>query len=126
MNAGQIALIVFQTVLSVFVGIVGWSIKNTLGTIREDINKNADDVKRLDEKQTSAVEKLDVKQTAAIDQVKTDLNNLKSDLPFVYVTREDYIRTMNNVDKQMTTIDGKLDRLLIQGQGGGTANGYHG
>ena len=115
MNAGQIALIVFQTVLSVFVGIVGWSIKNTLGTIREDINKNA-----------AAVEKLDVKQTAAIDQVKTDLNNLKSDLPFVYVTREDYIRTMNNVDKQMTTIDGKLDRLLIQGQGGGTANGYHG
>lgn len=104
MDAGQIALIVFQTVLSVFVAVVGWSIKSTLGTIRDNIKKNAEDI-----------EKNDVKQTAAVEQVKTDLNNLKSDLPFVYVTREDYIRTMNNVDKQMTTIDGKLDRLLSKG-----------
>ena len=101
MNAGQIASIIFQIVLTAFVTVVGWSFKSTLQTIRDDIKKNADDI-----------EKVDVKQTAAVEQVKTDLNNLKSDLPFVYVTREDYIRTMNNVDKQMTTIDGKLDRLL--------------
>lgn len=104
MDAGQIALIIFQTILTIAVAVIGWSIKSTLGSIRDDIKENADDI-----------EKLDVKQTTAVEQVKTDLNNLKSDLPFVYVTREDYIRTMNNVDKQMTVMDGKLDRLLSKG-----------
>lgn len=108
MDAGQIAQIIFQFALTVVVGVVGWSIKNTLGTIRENIRKNADDI----QKNAEDLKEADRKQTAAVEKVRTELSDLKSDLPFVYVTREDYLRTMNNVDKQMTTIDGKLDRLL--------------
>lgn len=115
MDAGQIAQIIFQAALTIVVGVVGWSIKSTLGTIRGDIQQNADSIEKLDGKQTAAIQKLDEKQTAAVEKVRTELSDLKSDLPFVYVTREDYIRTMNNVDKQMTTIDGKLDRLLSKG-----------
>ena len=47
-----------------------------------------------------------------MERMKEKFDDLKSDLPFVYVTREDYVRTMNNVDKQMSDINGKLDRLL--------------
>lgn len=41
---------------------------------------------------------------------KVALNDLKSDLPLIYVTREDFIRVSNNIDQ-------KLDRLLYQQRG---------
>jgi hypothetical protein len=104
MDASQIISMVFQVTLTLVVGLIGWSVKNTVGPIKENIKKNADNL-----------EKQDAKQTAAVEKVQSQLNDLKSDLPFVYVTREDYIRTMNNVDKQMTIMDGKLDRLLSKG-----------
>lgn len=115
MDAGQIAQILFELAITIILGVVGWSIKSTLGTIREDIQSNSDSIEKNDEKQTAAVQRLDEKQTAAVDKVRSELSDLKSDLPFVYVTREDYIRTMNNMDKQMTSMDGKLDRLLSKG-----------
>jgi len=37
--------------------------------------------------------------------VEEKLNDLKADLPLIYVTREDYIRIMNRVED-------KLDQLL--------------
>lgn len=101
MDVSQIISMVFQIILTLVVGLIGWSVKSTIGPIKESIKKNSEDL-----------EKQDVKQMAAVEKVQSQLNDLKSDLPFVYVTREDYIRTMNNVDKQMTSMDGKLDRLL--------------
>ncbi len=44
-------------------------------------------------------------------RIDKDLADLKSDLPFIYVTREDYIRHMN-------AFENKLDRIydrLVQG-----------
>ena len=40
------------------------------------------------------------------------LNDLKADLPLIYVTREDYIRVMNRVED-------KLDQILYGGKAKG-------
>lgn len=51
------------------------------------------------------LEEADKKNAADIREVSKELNDLRSDLPLIYVTREDYIRIMNRVED-------KLDKLL--------------
>ena len=54
------------------------------------------------------LEKADEQNKAKIEAVEEKLNDLKADLPLVYVTREDYIRVMNRVED-------KLDQILYGG-----------
>jgi uncharacterized membrane protein YcgQ (UPF0703/DUF1980 family) len=56
-------------------------------------------------KTLSGLEEADKKNAQEIEKVKDNLNDLKADLPLIYVTREDYIRIMNRVEN-------KLDQLL--------------
>ena len=65
------------------VGALTFFIKKTLTTLEEADKKNATQIEKVEEK----------------------LNDLKADLPLLYVTREDYIRIMNRVED-------KLDQLL--------------
>ena len=65
------------------VGALSFFIKKTLTTLEEADKKNATQIEKVEEK----------------------LNDLKADLPLLYVTREDYIRIMNRVED-------KLDQLL--------------
>ncbi len=58
------------------------------------------------------LEKTDEQNKAKIEAVEEKLNDLKADLPLVYVTREDYIRVMNRVED-------KLDQILYGGQAKG-------
>jgi hypothetical protein len=44
------------------------------------------------------------KNETEIAQVKRELNDLKSDLPFIYTTREDFIRFTNNIEKKLDKI----------------------
>ncbi|MDL2288285.1 hypothetical protein LJC32_02770 [Oscillospiraceae bacterium OttesenSCG-928-F05] len=90
MEAGQIVMFIIQTVTTIVIALIGWGVKNTLSGIKGTISQNAADIRRIDK----------------------DINDLKNDLPFVYTTREDFIRSLNNVDKQMHDINGKLDRIL--------------
>lgn len=64
-------------------------------------------------KTLSTLEDADKKNAADIREVSKELNDLKSDLPLIYVTREDYIRIMNRVED-------KLDKLLY---GAGVSKG---
>ena len=56
-------------------------------------------------KTLAGLENADQQNTDHIERVEEKLNDLKSDLPLVYVTREDYIRTMNRIED-------KLDQIL--------------
>ena len=56
-------------------------------------------------KTLSTLEEADKKNATQIEKVEEKLNDLKADLPLLYVTREDYIRIMNRVED-------KLDQLL--------------
>lgn len=53
----------------------------------------------------SSLEEADRKNAAEIEKVKTDLNDLKSDLPLIYALREDFIRVIGN-------FEGKIDQLI--------------
>jgi hypothetical protein len=51
----------------------------------------------------TAADKANADKIAAVEH---DLNDLKADLPLLYVTREDFIRIMNRVED-------KLDKILF-------------
>ena len=92
---------VFSFLSTLIVGALAYFMKRTLDSYQKADEMNAADIKEVDKKHTEEVEKL-----------KTQINELKSDLPLVYVLREDFIRTLNNVDKQMSDINVKLDKIL--------------
>lgn len=83
MEWSAIVTFVFQTVITVLIGAVGWGIKNAINELKDKAKKNEASITELNEK----------------------FNDLKADLPLVYVLREDFIRVLNNVDM-------KLDKLL--------------
>ena len=60
-----------------------------------------------------SLEDADKKNAEKIEKLEKSYNDLKADLPLLYVTREDYIRIMNRVED-------KLDQLLY---GRGNAKG---
>ena len=55
-------------------------------------------------KTLSSLENADKKNAERIEKVEERLNDLKADLPLVYVTREDYIRVMNRVEDKLAHI----------------------
>lgn len=55
-------------------------------------------------KTLATLEETDRKESDRIDKVEEKLNDLKADLPLVYVTREDYIRVMNRVEDKLDQI----------------------
>lgn len=92
MVGSEILMYGLQLVTTIVLGLVSWSIKSAISDIKDALKKNSDE----------------------IEKVKKELSELKSDLPFVYVLREDFIRSLNNVDKSMSDMNGKLDRILQQ------------
>lgn len=90
MEGSQILMFALQTITTLVIALIGWGVKSAISDMKDAIKKNAFD----------------------IEKVKTELSELKSDLPLVYVLREDFIRTLNNVDKQMGDMNGKLDKIL--------------
>ncbi len=94
MDGATIAMFVFQTVITAIVGIAAWGVKNAIGEIKAAITK---------------LETSDKENAAEIAKVRGELNDLKADLPLIYVTREDFIRVSNNIDR-------KLDKLLYRGE----------
>ena len=94
MDGATIAMFVFQTIITAIIGVAAWGVKNAIGEIKAAISK----------RETS-----DKENAAEIAKVRCELNDLKADLPLIYVTREDFIRVSNNIDH-------KLDKLLYRGE----------
>lgn len=92
---------ILQTITTLAIGAIAFFLKGTMNDIKEGIKQN--DLK---------VKELDVRLSKDIEDLKDELHDLKSDLPFVYVLREDFIRSLNNVDSKMNNMDNKLDKLL--------------
>ena len=59
-------------------------------------------------KTLSCLEEADKRNEAKIEKVEKDLNDLKADLPLIYVLRDDFVRIMNRVEE-------KLDKLIYSG-----------
>lgn len=83
MDFATIINTVASVICTIVVSLLTFFLKKTLSNLEEADKKNAQDIKDLDSK----------------------FNDLKADLPLLYVTREDYVRVMNRVED-------KLDQLL--------------
>ncbi len=94
MDGATIAMFVFQTIITAIIGVAAWGVKNAISEIKGAITK---------------LEATDKDNAAEIAKVRGELNDLKADLPLIYVTREDFIRVSNNIDQ-------KLDKLLYRGE----------
>lgn len=77
-------------ICTLVVGALSFFIKRTLSSLEGNDQKNAEEIKNL----------------------RKEVNDLKADLPLIYVTREDFIRIMNRVED-------KLDLLLYSSPGKG-------
>lgn len=85
---------IIQTGFTIMLGAVTFFLKKTLSDISAsmiDIKKDVQEIERENENK--------------YEQLSKEFNNFKSDLPLIYVTREDYIRQMNTVEQ-------KLDKML--------------
>ena len=94
MDGATIAMFVFQTVITAIIGVASWGVKNAIGEMKSAITK---------------LEAADKENADDIAAVRSELDDLKADLPLVYVVREDFIRVSNNIDS-------KLDKLLYRMQ----------
>lgn len=94
MDGTTIAMFAFQTVITAIIGVASWGVKNAIGEMKSAITK---------------LEAADKKNADDIAAVRSELGDLKADLPLVYVVREDFIRVSNNIDS-------KLDKLLYRMQ----------
>ena len=88
---------IIQLATTSLIGVFGFFVKGTMNKIETGIKDNDLKIKEVNNDVT---------------QLRTELNDLKADLPFVYTLREDFIRSLNNVDTKMNNIDGKLDKLI--------------
>lgn len=93
MDGATIAMFVFQTVITAIIGVAAWGVKNAIGEMKAAV---------------SELKAADKKNAEEIAAVRTELGDLKADLPLIYTTREDFIRVSNNIDQ-------KLDKLLYMG-----------
>ena len=96
------------------VGALTYFIKKTLVSLEEADKRNAADIREEERKREQ-----DIKDLSG------QLNDLKSDMPLVYTLREDFIRSMNSVDHNMSELGQKLDRVLnlISSQQAGRKDG---
>ena len=94
MDGATIAMFVFQMVITAIIGVAAWGVKNAIGEMKAAV---------------SELKEADKKNAEEIAAVRTELGELKADLPLVYTTREDFIRVSNNIDS-------KLDKLLYRMQ----------
>ncbi len=103
---------IMQTITLLALGAISYFIKGAMSDIKKGIAAN--DLR---------VKELDLKHTQNYSALKDELNDLKSDLPLIFVLKEDFIRTLNNVEGKIGNIDTKIDQLIRMNLQRGDKNG---
>lgn len=103
---------IVESVAACGVGVIAFFLKNQLSGIQKSIEQNSMDIQNQTEKINQRIDEVEKKSKEDVDSVREELNNLKADMPLVYTLREDFIRTLNNVESKMGNIDTKIDKLL--------------
>ena len=90
---------ILQTITLAGIGVIAYFMKTTMANI-------ADSIKHANQRIDTMEEKFGKKHEA----LEKELNDLKSDLPFVYVLREDFIRVANSIEKKLDNIQSWLQK----------------
>ena len=91
---------ILQAATMIGIGIIGYFLKTTVAELKEQIKASSKKVLDVEDK-----------LNGKLDALGKELDDLKSDLPFIYVTREDFIRAMNNVGTNFDKVGEKLDKI---------------
>lgn len=91
---------ILQAATMIGIGIIGYFLKTTVAELKEQIKASSKKVLDVEDK-----------LNGKLDELGKELDDLKSDLPFIYVTREDFIRAMNNVGTNFDKVGEKLDKI---------------
>ena len=83
------------------VGALAYFIKKTLTSLEDADKKNAADI------QAEAA-----KRERELKELTGQFNDLKNELPMVFTLREDFIRSLNNVEEDIGKVDRKIDKVL--------------
>lgn len=105
---------VMAGVITVILGILAFFIKSWFNSIKisnEEIKKQ---IKENDDKVNKRIDKFEEQTDGEIANIKKEINNIKGDFATTFVLREDFFRSMNGVEERVRSIDGKIDRLLLQ------------
>lgn len=108
----QVVSLVASILCPIITALVMWGYKSDQKGLRDTIQQIADKCAEGIAKNSASIEKVAARHAERMDKIEANFNDLKADLPFVYVLREDFVRSLNNVDKRMTDISGKLDKLM--------------
>lgn len=89
-------------------------IRSWFNKLSENTGEIKKQIKENDEKVNKRIDKLEDETDGEIANIKQELNNIKGDFATTFVLREDFFRSMNGVEDRMRSIDGKIDKLLMQ------------
>lgn len=103
---------IIESLAACGIGVIAFFLRNQLNSIQKSIEQNSTDIQKQTEKINQRIDEVEEKSKKDVDAVREELNNLKADMPLIYTLREDFIRTLNNVETKMQGIESKIDRLL--------------
>lgn len=105
---------VMAGVITIIIGVLSFFIKGWFKSIQSNTEEIKKQIKENDDKVNKRIDKLETETDGEIANIKKELNNIKGDFATTFVLREDFFRSMNGVEDRMKSIDGKIDRLLMQ------------
>lgn len=99
---------IFQTFVTLGIGTIAYFMKRLM-----DESKSTDEalVRKLDETH----KKIEQERKESLNRdndLARQLNDLKAEMPMVYVLREDWIRVSNATDEKISKMDSKVDKIL--------------
>lgn len=80
---------VVQLIITVIIGVIAYFLKETKNAIDKDIQDNKKDIEE---------------NKNEINSIKKEFNEFKENIPFHYVLRDDFIRSITNIDKKLDKI----------------------
>ena len=83
-----------------------------VGALIYFIKKTLTSLEDADKRNAAAIQAEASKREQELKELNGQLRDLKSDLPLVYTLREDFIRSMNSVDHNISGLDQKVDQIL--------------
>lgn len=108
---------VMAGIITLGLGALAFFIRSWLDGLRSSIGKIEKQIKENDERVNQRIDKLEDETDGEIANIKQELNDIKGDFATMFVLREDFFRSMNGVENSIRSMDGKIDRILMQSSG---------
>ena len=110
-------VITFADVMAGLIGLGGtvlaFFIKRWFAAIEQGNKEIQNRIEQNDKKVNERIDRLEQKSEEDIQKIKSEISQMKADLPVVYVLREDYIRVANNMEANIKELGRKIDMLLM-------------